>query len=146
MRLLTLVMMVALLTTLVGVEAHGRAEQIEQYEVIMYEGIPPESLPKKERKKLPPEKSLLIAPVDAEGKFQASLNGAMFEGRLKSVKGGQVEIEIKQSQLNSTSGFPINAIVKLDQALSPAGYGISSILFSYYFRVRSKGSDRQECP
>ena len=86
MRLLTLLLIVALPANLVGVEGQGVAEQTKQYEVIMYEGIPPESFPKKDRKKLAPEKPLLIASVGADGKFQAKLNDAMFEGRLKSVE------------------------------------------------------------
>ena len=61
----------------------------------------------------------------------------MFEGRLKSVKDGKVEIEIKQSQLYSTSGFPIHATVKVNQAIRPHALAFSSIVFSYYFRVRS---------
>ena len=137
MRLLVLFVIVSLPTSFAT--GHPReTKQEERFEIVMYEGLPGESLPMEFRKKLKPEKPLLIAPVAEDGKFKAEMDGAMFEGTLKIVNSKKLEITITQLQLSSTSSFPIKGVVKLNGAVFGRTYAFSSIIFSYYFRVRHR--------
>ena len=138
MRLLILLLMVSLPASFVNGRAHETPNQNESFEIVMYEGLPAESLPVEFHRELKPEKPLLIAAVAEDGKFKAAMDGAMFAGTLKGVKGKKLEITITQSQLYSTSSFPIKGVVKLNGAVSGRAYAFSSIIFSYYFRVRHR--------
>ena len=141
MRLLISSLIVSLAACFVTGRAQETTKQDERFEVVMYEGFPAESLPAEFRKELKPEKALLIAPVTENGKFKAEMDGAMFEGTLKSVKGKKVGITITQSQLYSTSSFPIKGVVKLNGAVFGRAYTFSSIIFSYYFRLRRQNEN-----
>src|SRR5207245_3073806 len=114
---------------------------LKKYEVVMYRGFPPESLPEEDRKNLEPEKPLLPALVGSEGKFQAENEGANFEGTISNEKDDEIQVQIKQSHWNSTSCFEINALVKANEPISPKACGFSSIIFWYYFRVRSPADE-----
>jgi hypothetical protein len=142
MRVLTLLLIIICSGSFVRGERQTLVEGFEQYEVVMCEGFPPESIPKKARQALKPEKTLLVARVAEDGKFHAESGDVMFEGRLIKVKDGKVEIEIKRSQLYSTSAFPFKAVVKLNEAIRSKAFAFQSIVFSYYFRVRS-GNKRE---
>lgn len=138
MRLLISLLIVSLATSFVTGRAQETTKQDEHFEIVMYEGFPAENLPMDFRKELKPEKPLLIASVAEDGKFKAEMDGAMFEGTLKTVKDKKFEITITQSQLYSTSSFPIKGVVKLNGAVFGRSYAFSSIIFSYYFRVRKR--------
>jgi hypothetical protein len=107
----------------------------------MYEGLPPESYREEARKELKPEKPLLAVRGEVGVEFHAEKHRVRFEGKLLNVKDGEVELEIKRSRLNSTSCDPIAATLKLNEPISPTVCGFSSIIFSYYFRVKSAGDD-----
>ena len=141
MRLLVLLLIVFLPASFATGHPQETTKQDEHFEIVMYEGLPAESLPLEFRKELKPEKPRLIAPVAEDGKFKAKMDGAMFEGTLKSVKGKKLEITITQSQLYSTSSFPIKGVVKLNGAVFGRAYTFSSIIFSYYFRVRRQNEN-----
>lgn len=144
MRLLILLLIVSLPAGFATGHPQETAKQDEHFEIVMYEGFPAESLPVEFRKELKPEKPLLIAPVAEDGKFKAEMNGAMFEGTLKSVKDKKLEITVTQSQLYSTSSFLIKGVVKLNGAVFGRAYAFSSIIFSYYFRVRRRTDNSQK--
>ena len=141
MRSLILFLLVTLALSFSGLRAQESSGQVAQYDVVMYEGFPPESYPAEAGKELKPEKPLLTIRVEAGVKFHAEGKGTMFEGRLLSVKDGEAELKIERSRLNSTSCDPIAATVKLNEAISSGGCMFSSIVFSYYFRVKSAGED-----
>lgn len=138
MRLLILLLIFSLPASFATGHSQETTKQDEHFEIVMFEGFPAESLPVDFRKELKPEKPLLIAPVAEDGKFKAEMDGAMFEGTLRTVKGKELEITITQSQLYSTSSFPIKGVVKLNGAVFGRAYAFSSIIFSYYFRVRHR--------
>jgi hypothetical protein len=114
---------------------------VKKYEVVMYRGFPPESSPAEDREKLEPETPLLVALVGPDGKFHAVNEWAMFEGTLSNEKNDTVQVQIKESHWNSTSGFEISALVKANEPILPKAFGFSSIIFSYYFRVRSPADE-----
>lgn len=128
-----------------SVNSHANAGQItsntKTCEVVMYLGVPPESLREEDRKNLEPEKPLLTALVKPDGNFQADNEGASFEGTISNEKDDKVQVQIKESHLNSTSCFQINALVKPNEPIVPKACGFSSIVFSYYFRVRSTADE-----
>lgn len=138
MSLLILLLIVSLPASVVKSPSQETTKQDQRFEIVMYEGFPAESLPVNFRKELKPEKPLLIAPVAEDGKFKAQMDGAMFEGTLKTVNGEKLEITITQSRLYSTSSFPIKGVVKLNGAVFGRAYAFSSIIFSYYFKVRRR--------
>jgi hypothetical protein len=109
-----------------------------EYEVVMYAGFPPESIPEEDRKNLPPEKPLLIALVETDGRFDAKSEGEMLEGTISNEKDGKIGVKIDRSSLGSTSCSKINALVKLGEPVSPKSCAFGSIIFSYYFRVRKR--------
>jgi hypothetical protein len=144
MRLLILLQVVSLTLIPPAVGVQEGPEQATRYDVIMYAGVPPESYPEEARKELKPEKPLLSIRVEAGVKFHAEGNGSMFEGRLLSVRDGKAELRMEKSRLHTTSCTPIAVTMKLNEAASSGGCIFSSIVFLYYFRVKSiNGGDRE---
>jgi hypothetical protein len=85
----------------------------------------------------PKEKPLLAMRVEEGEKFHAEGNGVMFEGKILSVKEAKLELRIEKSRLGTTECNSISATVELGGALSPRSCAFSSIIFIYYFRVKS---------
>jgi hypothetical protein len=146
MRLLSLIQATALVLGFSFVRGQSGPEQVKQYEVILYEGVAPESYPEEAREDLKPEKPRLSMRVEEGEKFHAEGNGAMFEGKILSVKDGKIELRIERSKLASTGCDHISASVELNEAVSPKVCGFSSIIFSYYFRVKSVAGDGPDEP
>ena len=144
MRSLVLLQIVALALSLPIIRAQESSGQTPRYEVIMYEGFPPESFPEEARKELKPEQPLLSIRVEAGVKFHAEGRGMMFEGRLSGVKDGGAELEIERSRWGSSACSPITATVKLGEAVSPGGCIFSGVVYSYYFRVKSAAEGEGE--
>ena len=141
MRLIILLQIAALAFNFSDIGVQGGSEQVRQYEVILYEGVAPESYPEEAKAELKPEKPRLSIRVEEGEKFHAEGNGAMFEGKILSVKEGKAEFRIERSRLASTECDHISATVGLGEAVSPRSCGFSSIIFLYYFRVKSVNKD-----
>jgi hypothetical protein len=106
------------------------------YVVVMYEGMAPEWSPAGSQTPRA-EKALLTANVAADGWFHAAANDVLFIGRLMTLADdGKAELRIEFSRRYSTSCLPVDAIVRINEAAASTGCGFSSIIFSYYFRVR----------
>jgi hypothetical protein len=144
MRLLTLIQAITLALGFSCVRAQSGPEPVKQYEVILYEGAAPESFPEEDGKDLKPEKPRLSMRVEEGEKFHAEGNGAMFEGKILSVKEGKVELKIERSRLTSTECDDISATMGLGEAVSPRTCGFQSIIFLYYFRVKSVAEDGRD--
>lgn len=144
MRSLILLQIVALAISLPILRTQESSGQVPRYDVIMYEGFPPESFPEEVRKDLKPEKPLLSISVEAGVKFHAEGRGMMFEGRLSGVKDAGAELEIQRSRWGSSACSPISATVKLGEAVSPGGCIFSGVVYSYYFRVKSAAKGEGE--
>ena len=146
MRALTLIQAMALVLILSCVAARAQVP-VKQYEVILYEGSPPEEYFGEARDN-PKEKALLSMRVEEGEKFHAEGNSVMFEGKILSVKEARLELKIEKSRLGSTECSSISATVELGGALSPRSCAFSSIIFIYYFRVKSvnEKKDRLSMP
>ena len=146
MRLLSLIQATALAVGFSCIGTQNTPERVKQYEVILYEGAAPESYPEEARKDLKLEKPRLSMRVEEGEKFHAEGNGAMFEGKILSVKDGKLELRIDRSQLASTGCNHISASVGLNDAVSPKLCGFGSIIFLYYFRVKNVAEDGHAGP
>jgi hypothetical protein len=136
MRLLAFLQVVALTLSVSGVAAQRDSAKAERYEVVLYEGVPPESYAEELKKDLKPEKPLLSIRVEEGEKFHAEGRGAMFEGKLLSVRGDEVKVRMERSNLASTSAGVFTKEVKLGQEFASTLFGFSSVVHMYYFRVR----------
>ena len=143
MRLQVLFYLAALVLGLSVLGAKDTIAQSVQYDITMYEGFPHEAYPEQDRKDLKPEKALLRTRVEVGEKFHVEGQGVMFEGELLGVRNGNAEFRIDQSHRGSTSCNPIGGTVKLTEAALPRVCGFSSIILSYYFRVKSASVDER---
>jgi hypothetical protein len=141
---LALFQVVALIFNAVTYKPSSLVEQINRYEVVMFCGFPPESYSEELRKTLPPEKSILVVSVTVDGRFQGVKDGAMMEGIITRLEDGRFKVMIKKSQLDTTSAIPIERVVRPDEAVMAEGFLFSSIIFSFYFRVRSAAEGKKE--
>jgi len=140
---LILLQVFTLVFNIVIYQSISTAEQLDRYEVVMYSGVPPESYPEEQRKKLPPEKSILVASIAMDGRFQAMKKGAAMEGIITILEDGRLKVIIKESKLNSTSGGPIETIVRPGETIDSKGAIFSSIIFLYYFRVQKAAEGKK---
>ena len=138
MQLLSLIQATTLIFGLSMVRLQSGPVRMRQYEVILYEGLAPDSYQEDARKDLQPEKPRLSMRVEEGEKFHAESNDAMFEGKILSVKEGNIDLRIDRSHLFSTACSQISVSVELNKAVySNSGCVFSSIFFMYYFRVNS---------
>jgi hypothetical protein len=144
MRLLTLFQAVALTFGFLVGGLQGNPTRVEQYDVILYDGASPASYSEEAKKEMPPEKPLLTIRGEEGEKFHAEGNGAVFEGKILSVKGDEVEVRIKRSRLGSTSTGEFTKSVKFDEDFTATLFGFSSIVRIYYFRVKRVSEEGAE--
>jgi hypothetical protein len=112
----------------------------EDLKVVMYPGIPPESLAHLSediRKSYGPEKPpALTAKVAADGSFNSGgPPGTSFDGQITKIDGDKIEAIILHASLGSTGSSDIKATVKLKEPIEPKGFMFSSIVFLFYFRI-----------
>ena len=146
MRLLAILQVVALTLGVSGGGARAGRAQVRQYEVVLYEGVPPESYPEEARKDLKPEKPLLSMRVEEGEKFHAEGAGATFEGKILSARGDKIKVRIERSNLRSTSAGAFTKEVKLGDGFSSTLFGFSSVVWMFYFRVRRASEDDRNGP
>src|SRR5215813_6934391 len=122
----------------------------EDLKVVLYPGDPPESLAHLSediRKSYGPEKSpVLTAKVAADGKFKAGLSGTSMEGEITKIDGDKIEVIIKHASRDSTSAGNVKATVKLNESITPRGFGFSGYIAIFYFRIIKNTEDKEAKP
>ena len=119
----------------------------EDLKVVMYPGTPPEFLghPSEDIRKVE-QSPALTAKVAADGKFEAGPFGTLMNGRIIKIDGDKIEIFIEHSSLGSTGSGNIKATVKLNEPITPRGFGIGSIIHLFYFRITKNTEEIEAKP
>jgi len=122
----------------------------EDLKVFMYPGFPPESLAHLSediRKSYGPEKPpALTAKVAADGKFEAGIPGTLMDGQITKIDGDKIEVIIKHATRGSTSASNVKATVKLNELITPRGFGFSGYIALFYFRITKNTEEKEAKP
>jgi hypothetical protein len=103
--------------------------------IVMYHGVPMESVPPDLRKGFSHGKIILTAKINLDGKFKAEGGGDMLEGHIAKVTDGKLEVIINKASAGSTGSGKVEATVKLNEPITPKGFIGSSVFTIFYFRV-----------
>jgi hypothetical protein len=106
----------------------------DKLKIIMYSGYPPELVAENLRKELTPEKIILSAKINPDGRFKADggRGRGMFEGHIAKITGDKLEVVIEQANGTFT---PINATVKLKEPINIKGVIGGPVFHWFFFRV-----------
>lgn len=138
MKLLLILLPLIALSVTFRADAKQVANSATTYEIDMYLGVPPETVPEQVRSKLKPEEPVLVAFTAPGGTFHADNGkGVGFEGTISNDQNNKANVEIKDSRYGSTGCPNIKVVLAANEPIVPKVCAFSSIIVSYYFRVRN---------